>query len=109
MISVEGSYGDGEENNEGGITGDVDAYSWGVRAEHAFGGGPIAGFLDYHGTIVEEDSNSCCDDALTEHVVLVGLKLNFGTNSLKHHDRYGATFDQPDIGRWTGWSLEQVD
>ena len=116
MLSAEFSYADGDEAVDSpeplstGVIDDIHAFSWGIRGEHALANGPIAMFLDYHGTDIENDRNDGGNESqLSEHVFLVGLRFTFGVKSLKHQDRYGATFDQPDIGRWIGWTLEQVD
>ena len=105
MLEGEVSYADGKENDSD--PSDYTAWSWGVRYEKAFTDHPIAWFLEYHGMQIEESNGG--DDELMEHTFLVGLRMYFGAGSLMENDRRGATFDTPDVGRWTGWTVEVVD
>jgi hypothetical protein len=114
MVSVELAYADGEENHldDGDLREDYDAFSWGARYERMFSQNPMAWFVEYRGTEIKEThhgSNESNDDNGTEHVVSVGVKMYFGVGSLKENDRRGATFDQPDIGRWTGMTIDALD
>ncbi len=111
-IAAELSYADGEENED--ASGDVDdltALSWGLKYERMKTDMPIAWFVEYKGShIVEDDASSGSnDDELTTHAGLVGLRFQFGATSAIENDRRGATFDMPDVGRWTGWTIDVVD
>jgi len=53
--------------------------------------------------------SSRATEELTSHAAMVGLRFQFGATSAIENDRRGATFDMPDVGRWTGWTIETVD
>lgn len=125
MLNVRAAYVDGERafrlhfNQAPDTT--VKVIDFGGRIEHGFKDGRISLFLDYNQSRISETKlvpcNNCSsgtprDDyikSLTAQTFLVGLKFNFGSKSLKHQDRYGATFEQPDVGRWVGFTQDMVD
>jgi hypothetical protein len=75
---------------------------------------PILGdsnvFVGYRGAHYEKDAGSGPDDdaEFVDHIVMVGFSHRFGTQSIKETDRYGATLDLPNFGRWVsaGEALE---
>ena len=105
MISAEISYVDGEENNNS--ADDMNGYSWAVRYQRGINGS-LSGFVQYNGTNIEDQDDS---QDVEEHTLMVGLRLNFygHKTSLKSVDRHGATFDMPDVGRWTAWTMDVAE
>jgi len=111
-IAAELSYADGEENeDDGSNVDDLSAVSWGLKYERMKTDMPIAWFVEYKGNHIAEDTSfgGSSDDELTTHAGMVGLRFQFGATSAIENDRRGATFDMPDVGRWTGWTMEVVD
>ena len=108
-IQAQFAYAEGEEDDSSPAE-DFDAYSWGIRADRIIGRYPISVFADYGGTVVDQDEPSgASEQKYTEHRFLLGLAFHFGVNNLKQQDRRGVTLDTPDVGRWTGASIEIVD
>jgi hypothetical protein len=110
-IEADLSYAQGEENE--GSSGDVDTYdvlSWGLKYERMKADMPIAWFVEYKGFHGQEElDGGGSEDEVTTHAALVGLRFHFGGTSAIENDRRGATFDMPDVGRWTGWTMEVLD
>ena len=107
MFQAELSYAKGSQDGGGGARPwDMSVIGWGARFERMFHGGPLTGFLAYEGAYYDNEgaSSGFADDGqFAEHVILLGAKLQFGTESLKANDRYGATLDIPNIGRWAAY------
>jgi len=110
-VAADLSYAEGEENDGpgGGNVDDLSAVSWGLKYERMKTDMPIAWFVEYKGNHIAEDQPGSGDDELTTHAGMVGLRFQFGATSAIENDRRGATFDMPDVGRWTGWTMEVVD
>jgi hypothetical protein len=109
-ISAEGSYAAGEANQLG--PPDIRMASWELRYDQAFADTPLGFFVGYYGMWGEVDPSAGPHQGLREHTGFVGLTLTLGYQSkmsLLDNDRYGATFDTPPIGHWTGYTLEVID
>ena len=112
-VQGEFAFASGDENQGPGDSpgADLDAYSWGVRADRIISGYPISLFVSYGGTHVTEDENDgeSSEDEYTEHRIMAGVTFHFGVDDLKTQDRRGVTLDTPDLGRWTGITTEIID
>ena len=106
-FQAEISYADGEENDA--TESELTALSWGVRYDRQLANSsyPISWFIAYDGYKGEENEEG--NNELVTHAGRIGLTFRFGTDSLIENDRRGATFDTPDVGRWTGWTMETLD
>jgi hypothetical protein len=82
----------------------IKTLNWGIRFDRQIDQRPISWFAAYDGLRVEDDNES-----VTDHRFRLGLAFRFGTGSLLENDRRGATFDLPDIGRWTGYTISVID
>lgn len=92
--------------------GDVDEFQpsgmtiveWGVRYDTVIRDLPILGdksvFIGYRGAHFDKDNASGDEAEFTDHTVMVGFTHRFGTQSIQETDRYGATLDLPNFGRW---------
>ncbi|MEO9876196.1 MAG: hypothetical protein ABJM26_01645 [Anderseniella sp.] len=100
-LQAEVAYVDGEADN-GGDLGDVTILEWGVRYDTVIAGLPILGdrnvFVGYRGAHYDKDGNDPAD--FTDHTIMVGFTHRFGTQTIQETDRYGATLDMPNFGRW---------
>lgn len=109
------SYAEGEEAEQfrpAFPRDEIEALSWEVRYDHTFHSKPIGWFATYHGLYMEERTLPrfpSADDDLTEHTFLLGVRFQFGAATMLENDRRGVTFDMPDVGRWTGYTLTVVD
>jgi hypothetical protein len=71
-------------------------WTWGVKGEWRFATAPFSVFAKYQGSETKYDNS---DDfqllgaKLTDHRVLLGLKLHLGDRTLQQTDRAGATLD----------------
>jgi hypothetical protein len=99
-LQVELSYANGEKRDGGD---EIKVVNWGVRFDRALDERPVSWFLAYDGLRLKEE------DHVTDHRFIAGLSFRFGTGSLLENDRRGTTFDLPDIGRWTGYTVAVVD
>lgn len=111
-LQGEGSYTNGDENDS--PAGDFEMWSWEVRYDQRFTGTPVGWFIGYNGMWGELDPAAAAtpNESFTEHSFWAGLSFTFGYNSkmtLLDNDRYGATLDTPEIGRWTGYTTEVID
>jgi hypothetical protein len=65
-----------------------------VKGEWRFATAPFSVFAKYQGSETTYDNVSFLQDAkVTDHRVLVGLKLHMGDRTLQQTDRAGATLD----------------
>ena len=110
-LQGEGSYANGDENDS--PSGDFEFWSWEIRYDQRFTGTPVGWFIGYNGMWGELDkAGGGADESVTEHSIWAGLSFTFGYDTkmtLLDNDRYGATFDAPEIGRWTGYTTEVID
>lgn len=102
------------------VDGDVDRddpsnmtiVEWGVRYDTVIPGLPILGdsnvFVGYRGAHFDKDDSSGDAAEFVDHLIMVGFTQRFGTQSIQETDRYGATLDLPNFGRWVsaGEALE---
>jgi opacity protein-like surface antigen len=73
---------------------DFQTWTWGVKAEWRFATSPFSVFAKYQGSETTYDDISFLRDAkVTDHRVLLGLKLYMGDRTLQQTDRAGATLD----------------
>lgn len=74
-----------------------DTWLWEAKLEHRFATTPFSGFVKYRGSQTEYDrlfdGNSFTEGKVTDHRVVVGLRLYMGDNTLLSNDRRGATLD----------------
>jgi hypothetical protein len=71
-------------------------WSWQAKAEWRFPTAPFSVFAKYQGSQTRYDSSEFEDTAsakITDHRVLLGLKLHMGERTLQQTDRTGATLD----------------
>jgi hypothetical protein len=79
-------------------TQDFHTWLWEAKLEHRFAATPFSGFVKYRSSETKYDTllfggvfNQ--DFKVTDHRVLVGLRLYMGENTLQSNDRHGATLD----------------
>lgn len=109
-LQAEFAYVDGEVDrpNTSGMT----IVEWGVRYDTVIRDLPILGdrnvFVGYRGAHFDKDDSQGDAGEFVDHLIMVGFTHRFGTESIKDTDRYGATLDLPNFGRWVaaGEALE---
>jgi hypothetical protein len=69
---------------------DFQTWTWGVKGEWRLATAPFSVFAKYQGSETNHDLN---DAKVTDHRVLLGLKLFMGDRTLQQTDRAGATLD----------------
>jgi hypothetical protein len=83
--------------NFGAPSIDFQTWTWGVKGEWRFATAPFSVFAKYQGSeTTYDDSRSVFDLSnakVTDHRVLLGLKLHMGDRTLQQTDRAGATLD----------------
>jgi hypothetical protein len=80
--------------NSGGSSIDFQTWSWQAKAEWRFATAPFSVFAKYQGSETSYDDALFLRDAkVTDHRVLLGLKLHMGDRTLQQTDRAGATLD----------------
>jgi opacity protein-like surface antigen len=110
-LQAEIAYVDGESDSD---ADDMTIVEWGLRYDTVIPGLPILGdsnvFVGYRGAHFEKsDANNSGDDGeFVDHTIMVGFTHRFGTQTIMETDRYGATLDLPNFGRWVsaGQTLE---
>ena len=77
---------------------DFQTWTWQAKAEWRFATAPFSVFAKYQGSETKTDvvAYSTAFDRVTDHRVLVGLKLHMGDRTLQQADRTGATLDIVD-------------
>ena len=103
------SYASGEELSG---SDDYEFWTWEARYDHQFPDTPLSVLVGYKGLRGKQDAVGTADEKLTEHVLFFGIGFTFGFDGkmdLLANDRRGATFDLPDVGRMTGYTLEVLD
>jgi hypothetical protein len=71
-------------------------WTWGVKGEWRFATAPFSVFAKYQGSETKYDNSDNQDlfgAKVTDHRVLLGLKLHMGDRTLQQTDRAGATLD----------------
>jgi hypothetical protein len=71
-------------------------WTWGVKGEWRFATAPFSVFAKYQGSETNYDNSDVADlfgAKVTDHRVLLGLKLHMGDRTLQQTDRAGATLD----------------
>jgi hypothetical protein len=71
-------------------------WTWGVKGEWRFATAPFSVFAKYQGSETTYDDSRYWDLSnakVTDHRVLLGLKLHMGDRTLQQTDRAGATLD----------------
>jgi len=71
-------------------------WTWGVKGEWRFATAPFSVFAKYQGSETTYDDSRFWDLSnakVTDHRVLLGLKLHMGDRTLQQTDRAGATLD----------------
>jgi len=71
-------------------------WTWGVKGEWRFATAPFSVFAKYQGSETKYDNSESFDlfgAKVTDHRVLLGLKLHMGDRTLQQTDRAGATLD----------------
>jgi len=113
-VQAEFAYVDGDIDNSESPPSNMTIIEWGARYDTVIPGLPILGdsnvFVGYRGAHYEKDDPTSPSDAaeFVDHIVMVGFTHRFGTQSIMDTDRYGATLDLPNFGRWVsaGEALE---
>jgi len=93
---IEGTvtYANGNVDRSLGPSLDFQTWTWGVKGEWRFATAPFSVFAKYQGSETTYDDVSFLRDAkVTDHRVLLGLKLHMGDRTLQQTDRAGATLD----------------
>jgi opacity protein-like surface antigen len=73
---------------------DFQTWTWSVKGEWRFATAPFSVFAKYQGSETTYDDVPGLRDAkVTDHRVLLGLKLHMGDRTLQQTDRAGATLD----------------
>ncbi|MEZ0226271.1 MAG: hypothetical protein ACAH83_17070 [Alphaproteobacteria bacterium] len=105
MVNAEYSYGRTRHYVDGDDDGRI--RNWGVGgATRVCNTHPLYGTLEYQGGKYDSTTEG---EVGIDHAFLAGIKFQFGVNSLKHNDRYGATLDLPMLPvRATSWE-ESLD
>lgn len=105
-LQAEFAYVDGDVETDEDPVSNMSIIEWGVRYDTVISGLPILGdsnvFVGYRGAHFEMDDPTQDDDngEFVDHLIMVGFTHRFGTQSIKDQDRYGATLDLPNFGRW---------
>jgi hypothetical protein len=71
-------------------------WTWGVKGEWRFATAPFSVFAKYQGSETKYDNSDAFETLgakVTDHRVLLGLKLHMGDRTLQQTDRAGATLD----------------
>jgi hypothetical protein len=89
------SYANGSVDfNFGPPSIDFQTWTWGVKGEWRFATAPFSVFAKYQGSeTTYDDSWNTFNAKVTDHRVLLGLKLHMGDRTLQQTDRAGATLD----------------
>lgn len=91
-----------------GVAGRYNVLNWGVSYERRLGASPWSLFVEYASIRSEAagwpGSSSFNGNRVTDNMVLLGLRANFGDATLLSQDRSGATFNLPKISRALSWS-----
>jgi len=76
---------------------DFQTWTWGVKGEWRFATAPFSVYAKYQGSETTYDNSSdgfnLSGAKVTDHRVLLGLKLHMGDRTLQQTDRAGATLD----------------
>ena len=91
---IEGTvmYADGSIDFNVGQSFDFQTWLWQAKAEWRFATAPFSVYAKYQGS--ETSYHGILDiDKITDHRVLLGLKLHMGDRTLQQTDRAGATLD----------------
>jgi hypothetical protein len=82
--------------NFGAPTIGFQTWTWGVKGEWRFATAPFSAFAKYQGSETTSDDSRLFDLSnakVTDHRVLLRLKLHMGDRTLQQTDRAGATLD----------------
>ena len=95
---IEGTvmYANGATDYDFGLPAlDFQTWTWQAKAEWRFATAPFSVFAKYQGSETKTDvvPYSTAFDRVTDHRVLIGLKLHMGDRTLQQADRTGATLD----------------
>jgi opacity protein-like surface antigen len=88
--------GSADFNYSGNPSVDFQTWTWGVKGEWRFATAPFSVFAKYQGSETNYDNSNfqeLRDAKVTDHRVLLGLKLHMGDRTLQQTDRAGATLD----------------
>src|SRR5262245_30802274 len=87
-VNIDSSFGDPSVGFQ--------TWTWGVKGEWRFATAPFSVFAKYQGSETKYDNSDFLDTfgaKVTDHRVLLGLKLHMGDRTLQQTDRAGATLD----------------
>ena len=95
---IEGTvmYANGSQDFNGFPSIDFQTWTWGVKGEWRFATAPFSVFAKYQGSETKYDNSETFNlfgAKVTDHRVLLGLKLHMGDRTLQQTDRAGATLD----------------
>lgn len=75
---------------------------WGLRYDTVIRDLPVVGdksvFIGYRGAHFDKAGDDSAE--FVDHTIMVGFTHRFGTETILDTDRYGATLDMPNFGRW---------
>jgi hypothetical protein len=97
---------DGDVEHDENPSSDMAIIEWGARYDTVIPGLTILDdsnvFIGYRSAHNEKDDPNNAGNAaeFIDHIIMVGFTHRFGTQSIKETDRYGATLDLPNFGRW---------
>jgi opacity protein-like surface antigen len=84
------------DNSFGDPSVGFQTWTWGVKGEWRFATAPFSVFAKYQGSETKYDNSENLElfgAKVTDHRVLLGLKLHMGDRTLQQTDRAGATLD----------------
>jgi outer membrane protein with beta-barrel domain len=85
-------YANGDIDFNGGQSFGFETWTWQAKAEWRLPTAPFSVYAKYQGSETTHD-NQFFVDKVTDHRVLLGLKLHMGDRTLQQTDRAGATLD----------------
>jgi len=85
-------YANGDIDFNGGPSIGFETWTWQAKAEWRFATAPFSVYAKYQGSQTSYDQPFFFDK-VTDHRVLLGLKLHMGDRTLQQTDRAGATLD----------------
>jgi Outer membrane protein beta-barrel domain len=89
-------YDNGSIDHTSGLSSDFRTWSWNVKGEWRLPTAPFSVYARYQGSETKYDSSEfygLSTAKITDHRVLLGLKLHMGDRTLQQADRAGATLD----------------
>lgn len=103
-LSLAGSYVYGDRPNSG--NGDVSVYGFEAELKHQLTSIPATVFARYNNYFYDTSDES---DAPHVNEFRIGLMFEFGADSLKSQERFGAGLDTPEFSRMIATSANEIE